>query len=319
MTIRRSQIRPGTASKLVGNDSSGNLADLNYVTHTNSDWNNANDTTNFRFVSQYAIKQYVDSHSSSAVDWQESIIAVADFGTIDATTPKTVGDRYLCDTVNAGQEQYLNNILTWNGSSWDLTPPNLGMMTYDADTTNFWLYDGSTWIEKTFGAEYYGGAGITRSGNEFSLDLTTNGGLQFSGVGSDQTIGVKVNSNYMKLDSNGIGLKDGTPAQIQFLSWDGTSNWDIIHALDVIAECFVSNLSPTESPDGTRTVFNISTDIILQTSIGDSPSTTMVYVNGVRQKYTDHYSISGPHQITFVDAPDTGDLITIDAWGTKYA
>ena len=53
-----------------------------------------------------------------------------------------------------------------------------------------------------------GGAGISKNGSVIAVDMTQNGGLQMTGEGASATLGVKVNTATMNLDTNGIGIKD---------------------------------------------------------------------------------------------------------------
>ena len=53
------------------------------------------------------------------------------------------------------------------------------------------------------------GAGVSKSNNKISVDLTPNGGLQTTGEGDAATLGVNVNTGTMEVDASGVGIKDG--------------------------------------------------------------------------------------------------------------
>lgn len=197
----RNDIKAGTPLRLVSNDSNGKLSELVYHLNADNSWATANDAENLRLVTQYAIKQYIASQisqSGSTIDWQDSVKEACGMITIDYYGPHTIGDRYLCNNIDYGYEEYLNQIITWNGTTWIKTPPNVGMMTYDEKNETFMFYysEAIGWDVKTFGITYTGGNGIRIVGSEVSIKiLTSNSGFTLN------SSGLSLNSKYFKLQN----------------------------------------------------------------------------------------------------------------------
>jgi Tol biopolymer transport system component len=62
-----------------------------------------------------------------------------------------------------------------------------------------------------------------------------------------------------------------------------------------------ANVSPSESPDGTRTVFTVPETYI--------SGTLAVFLNGLHETYVSETTST---TFTFEDAPHTGDVITLN-------
>lgn len=62
-----------------------------------------------------------------------------------------------------------------------------------------------------------------------------------------------------------------------------------------------ANVSPTESPNGSRTVFTVPEEYI--------SGTLTVFLNGLHETYVSETTTT---TFTFEDAPHTGDLITLN-------
>ena len=67
---------------------------------------------------------------------------------------------------------------------------------------------------------------------------------------------------------------------------------------------FINDETPTGTVNGTNT------DFVLQNSI-NPPSSLKVFVNGMRMRITEDYTLSG-RTITFLTAPPTGSIILVD-------
>jgi len=306
----RNDIKAGTPLRLVANDTNGKLTELVYHLNSDNSWATANDAENLRLVTQYAIKQYVASQistSGSVTDWQDSVLQVGTFDAINSITPKNVGDRYLCDTIDTGQEQYLNRILQWSGSAWIKTDPSIGMMVYEEDTQNFWFYTGTAWEIKTFGIEYTGGNGITISGAEVAIKIeTSNSGLTLSANG----LKLKANTSNFKLDdTNGLGFKNGT-AVGQVWYWNG-SGWVADTIINLFANKYKTNVGFSGTKNGTNKTFVIDNGagVIIE-------STLTVYKNGMRMDKTIDYTyVNSTKTLTLTadtNAPESDAVMVCD-------
>jgi hypothetical protein len=323
MSIRRSQIRSGTANKIVGNDANGKLTELSYVSDTNADWSNSNDAGNFRFASQHAVKQYVNSQIASAVaglEWQDSCL---DARLTPVGLSPVDGDRYLINgvgVVGTSWQGHDNNIAEYQGSGWIFTPPTTGMtVSVDTETTGLYYYTGSAWTLKVFGSQSYTwGDGLTNTGSTVNVDLVTNGGLWIQST----KLGVKPSSLF-KVDSEGIGFANSTTGVSDIVHrWTGsawetvslgnmlftTANGDYITIGDVPVD---DSATHTGIPDGIDTYFYFA-------SLTDRPglASTEVFLNGVLQLRYTHYTLSAPY-IIFTDPPLTGDVIMLNVYGGK--
>lgn len=83
------------------------------------------------------------------------------------------------------------------------------------------------------------------------------------------------------------------------------SDWNEDHVLD-LSDMLVTGAVPTGTPNAILTTFVLP-------STPNPASSLKVYVNGVRQKLTTDYTLTTV-TITFVVAPDTGDVILCDYW-----
>lgn len=64
------------------------------------------------------------------------------------------------------------------------------------------------------------------------------------------------------------------------------------------------NVAPTGSIDGVNTTFTLGTDIYSDTQL-------LVFLNGILQKPTDHYTVANSNQIVFSEAPGIGDQLLV--------
>jgi len=86
-------------------------------------------------------KQYVDSQYSG-LDWQDSVI------TMSGTAPgsPSTGDRYLITTGAGDWAGHDDEIVEWDGDSWEYTVPNEGFATWVEDEDVIYVFDGTNWI-----------------------------------------------------------------------------------------------------------------------------------------------------------------------------
>jgi hypothetical protein len=309
--IFRSDIKPGTPSRIVGNDVNGKLNEIVYHLNSDNSWATANDAENLRLVTQYAIKQYVASQisaSGSTLDWQESVLASEGMIPISSYS-HTVGDRYLCNNIDIGYEQYLNKIITWNGTGWDITNQSVGMMTYDEKYETFMFYTGEIygWEEKSFGITYTGGNGITITGTSVAIKIeTSNSGLTLSANG----LKLKANTSNFKIDdTNGLGFKDGT-AVGQVWYWNG-SNWVADTIINLFASKYKTNVGFSGTKNGINKTFVVDNGagVIIE-------STITVYKNAMRMtKDIDYTYVNATKTLTLTtdtNAPESDAVMVCD-------
>jgi hypothetical protein len=89
-----------------------------------------------------------------------------------------------------------------------------------------------------------------------------------------------------------------TPRNINSVAFDGTANINITAAPDHLGE------TPTGTVNGSNTVFT--------TSAAYKTGSLTVYINGLRQKKTTHWTETTSTTFTMNQAPATGDLVTVD-------
>ena len=172
------------------------------------------------------------------------------------------------------------------------------------------------------------------AGGALSVNPTTNGGIQVtaggvglllpvsSGLQTTATgLSIQLSGSTLAIGAGGISLAALTSAFLLVgnssnvatgvaLSGDATlSNSGVLTLTSAAAGGGVkaTNFSNGETVGGTVNGANTAFTIAF-TSIAN---TECVYVNGIRQKRTADYSLSGA-AVTFVTAPFTGDAVTID-------
>ena len=228
----RNDIKAGTPLRLVSNDANGKFAELVYHLNSDNSWATANDAENLRFVTQYAIKQYVTSQisqSGSVTEWVDSVLAVEnpdDYGNLwSAALAAHNGDlgqeepgvRYCLNGTFTDDSTKNYIIMEWTGvgTVWNFTTPTLGMsfladndLSDGENTFYMWVFNGTSWVKKTFGITYTGGNGISIVGSEVSFKiLTNNSGLTLTSSG----LSLKADTSIFKIDdANGLGFKNGT-------------------------------------------------------------------------------------------------------------
>jgi hypothetical protein len=331
----RSDIKAGTPSRIVGNDVNGKLNEIVYHLNSDNSWATANDAENLRLVTQYSIKQYVASQistSGSVTEWVDSVLIVESQSSITSNyngfwsdfisayeAEQSGGDPYptgsrICANGTFSDDATKNyGIIEWTGSVWKFIPkPSPGTsflndIDEDESTFNLWVFDGVSWVKKSFGITYTGGNGITISDTEVSIKIeTSNSGLTLSANG----LKLKANTSNFKIDdANGLGLKDGT-ANGQVWYWNG-SNWVADTIINLFASKYKTNVGFSGTMNGTNKTF------VVDNGAGTIiESTLTVYKNGMRMdKTVDYTYVNATKTLTFTsetNAPESDAVMVCD-------
>lgn len=328
----RNDIKAGTPLRLVYNDTNGKLAELVYHLNSDNSWATANDAENLRMVSQYAIKQYIASQisqSGSVTEWVDSINAIEyadDYGNLwsacltahngELPGSEEPGVRYCVIGTFTDDSSKNNIIMEWTGvgTVWEYTTPSTGMsFLADNDPTDgentfyMWVYNGTTWVKKTFGITYTGGDGITITGSEVKIKiLTSNSGLTLTSSG----LSLKADTSNFKIDdANGLGFKNGT-AVGQVWYWNG-SNWVADTISNLVNSKYKTNVEFSGTKNGSNKAFVINNGA---GSIVESSLT--VYKNGMRMdKTVDYTYVNSTKTLTFTtdtNAPESDTILVCD-------
>lgn len=127
-------------------------------------------------------------------------------------------------------------------------------------------------------------------------------------VNTDNT-SIEISSNNLRLASgaagNGLGYSAGV---LSIGNTDGTllinpDNATVNSTLVLLKADYVFAELVNESPDNSTTAFTVDNTI--------NGNKAHVSINGLQQRPTTHYSISGA-TVTFTDAPKSGDVILVD-------
>lgn len=86
-----------------------------------------------------------------------------------------------------------------------------------------------------------------------------------------------------------------------FNPFTGKLDWTAPSDITVATANVRANVSPTESPNGSRTVFTVPETYIA--------GTLTVFLNGLHETYVSETTTT---TFTFEDAPHTGDIITLN-------
>jgi hypothetical protein len=91
-----------------------------------------------------ANKAYVDS-VATALDWQDSVL---DKDLTTSPGSPTIGDRYIIAGIGGAWATFsINDIVEYNGTSWNNYTPNEGHATWLEDEDSVYLYTGASWEE----------------------------------------------------------------------------------------------------------------------------------------------------------------------------
>lgn len=303
----RSDIKAGTPLRLVSNDTNGKLTELVYSLQNANDWATADDGANLKFVTQYAIKKFVEDSLigvGGVSEWQDSVKELLN------TPPGSPveGDRYLIGVGTGVWTSKNNQIATYKSSAWSYVTPLTGyVLTIDNVSDGFFVYSGSTWDKKIFGIEYVAGNGINISTATVSIKIeTSNSGLELSANG----LKLKVNTANFKLDdTNGLGFKNGT-AVGQVWYWNG-SNWVADTFINLFASKYKTNVGFSGTKDGSNKTFviNNGANLIIETTLN-------VYKNGMKMAITEDYTYTNATKtLVFTagaNAPESDTVLICD-------
>ena len=160
-----------------------------------------------------------------------------------------------------------------------------------------------------------GGISVTNGG--VAVALQTNPGLILGATG----LAIQLNGSTLALGATGLSLAALASANILVgngssvatavtISGDATmSNTGVLTLITAAAGGAVraSSFSAGETPGGTVNSANVA----FTAAFLPIANTECVYINGIRQKRTTDYTLSAS-TVSFVAAPFTGDLVTID-------
>lgn len=304
-TIRRSQIKSGAVKKVVINDpTTGALSEMTYRDAADANWNLVDDGANQAFVTQKAIKDYIVANlvaTQAGMEFQDSCIDIL----LAPPAIPAEGDRYLIAGVGTGDFAGKDNqIAAYKDGAWVFTVPTVGtILSVDDESNGLYYFNGTTWEIKYFGNQYIWGKGLIAAGQNVSLDLATDAGLEFTNASDLAQLKLKLKSTQFKTTADGLEFADVAGAKDQMWVWDAVlSVWVLRNITDGIGSMIIFNDKVTGLVNGINKVF-----VPVNGFAGPSEA---VFVNGILQEKDTHYT-RGVTDITFVDAPYVGDIITM--------
>lgn len=225
--------------------------------------------------SDAATKAYVDG-LSGGLSWKESVVNFVSSAPAGAVT----GSRYILTSAWGGGS--VNQIATYNGSSWTFTTPSNRDAVFATVPSNGYVFNGTTWNQFNSSVNYTFGSGLSNSSNTITLAT--------SGVGTANIADGAVTANKI----NSMGATNG-----QVLQYNG-SVW-----------------APTTLSTGQITNVSVGSGLSVTNST-TTPTisvTTVPVANGGTG--TTNGSISGTGALTFA-AGGTNQNVTLTPSGSGY-
>lgn len=197
---------------------------------------------------------------------------------------------------------------TYKNTKWYCT--NTGTITVDTTAT--------TWQQDSSGGSYTNGSGLKLTGTTFSV--ANGAGLSFDGSNNLQ---VSLNANGLLSTTSGLGIAQGSSAQVIVANSSGNPAWATLSGDVTISNAgvtavnntsgsgytkytnFIWGETPSGSINGTNTTFTLA----------NTPVTGSIrlYWNGQRQNSGtgNDYTISGG-TLTTTFVPVSGDVLLVD-------
>lgn len=205
--------------------------------------------------------------------------------------------------VTPGMFTFVEQGTTNGDTGWLLTTD--GTVTVGTTSLTFTQFSGAGSITA--------GAGLTKTGNTVDV-VSGNGGIVVNA--DDITLTVDATADSLSVGASGVKLKDGTSGQVYVANGSGvfkrvSISGDATLAADgtltitnpgLQSTNFVFNEVPTGSINGVNTGFT--------TANTPTAGTVQVFLNGLLQRPTTDYSVSGA-TITMTSAPETGDALYV--------
>lgn len=221
-------------------------------------------------------KSYVDG-LSGGLSWKESVV---NFVSSAPASPAT-GSRYILTAAWGGGS--INQIATYNGSSWTFTTPSNRDAVFATTPSNGYVFNGTSWNQFNSSVNYTFGSGLLNSSNNVTLAA--------SGVGTVNIADGAVTANKI----HPMGATNGQVLQYNGSAWAPTTL-----STGQITNVSVGNGLTVTNPTTTPTI-----------SI-----TTVPVANGGTG--TTNGSISGTGALTFT-AGGTNQNVTLTPSGSGYS
>jgi hypothetical protein len=170
-----------------------------------------------------------------------------------------------------------------------------------------------TFVQFSAAGVIIAGAALAKTGNTLDVQVSATGGIQIT----SNALNIKLADALLTTSASGLTLANLTSGYVYVgnssnrptgvaLSGDATiSNTGVVTVASSIQRTagFVYEETPTGSINGSNTAFTIA-----NTPVAGS---VRVYVNGLREKATTNFTVSGS-TITMVTAPSTGDVLVVE-------
>lgn len=143
--------------------------------------------------------------------WQPPITAV----TTDTTPPTSAkGDRYIVNNASpsgdwSGASQW--DIAWYDGSEWFFDTPSEGWRVYNLDTSSYWKFNGSEWVEDPDAADFMvkqPGADTNNIGVFDTDGQIVDGGMSLSDLVSQSDFNAHVGDTSIHFEKGDINLAD---------------------------------------------------------------------------------------------------------------
>ncbi len=151
-----------------------------------------------------ATKSYVDG-LSGGLSWKESVVNFVSSAPVGAAT----GSRYILTSAWGGGS--VNQIATYNGSSWTFTTPSNRDAVFATIPSNGYVFNGTSWNQFNSSVNYTFGSGLSNSSNNITLAT--------SGVGTANIADGAVTASKI----NPMGATNGQVLQYNGSSWAPTT------------------------------------------------------------------------------------------------
>lgn len=262
------------------------------------------------------------------LEWQPSALSYIIDNTVAPPT-EVNGDRYVLSASGGAPNAAYDgasagNIVQFNGTIWIATVPTLGtFISVDDAPTLVYYWSGAAWVAK-YWEKTTASTGLTLSGYDVRLvDAVGTNAISVSSGAISANVDnstIEINANALRAKANGITENelynaDGqVDAQSFVLPTGYTKGAGTVAALDTVDAAVRKLDGNIGALDFSHDVFSGdgSTVAFVTTLAMRSAEAVWVYVDGLCQTLTTHYSVTvGTKTITFVTAPALGQSINI--------
>jgi len=200
-----------------------------------------------------ANKAYVDT-VATGLEFQDSITSQIDFTSSEPGSP-TTGDRYITtaggNTSGTAQAVLANEILEWNGSSWNRTTATDGMSLWDTNLDSMYVFNSTSWVKLGTTVTHDNLSGVDSGTYRHltatqvtdltaqSAQLNTTGKPSFAGItltGSTDITASDAAKTMTLIDNTSNALQIGSTGLAGLLAFDttdGAETVDVAGDLDI--------------------------------------------------------------------------------------